>query len=306
MFVNASLRLLGVAATLGAAAVAVAAGDPTPPASASHGTSHTASTPRNGDRIAHVVAITARDYAFDAPDTIAAGRTELQLFNRGTELHHAYLLRLDGNRTLGDLLNAFRAGGPPPAWVHDAGGPNAPVPNGSSVAVVDFVPGTYALICVIPGADGVPHVMKGMAHTFTVVAAPSVRGERSVASSATVTRAPDATITLSDYAFAVSRPLGHGHHVIRVRNTAAQSHEVFIARLADGKTPEDVIKWVEKPQGESPLFPIGGTVSLEHGATNDIAVDLTPGRYAFFCFVPDAKDGKPHVMHGMVQPFTVQ
>lgn len=250
-----------------------------------------------------VVTITARDYAFDAPDTLAAGRTELQLLNRGTELHHAYIIRLDGGRTLKDLFEAMGAGGAFPAWAHDVGGPNSSVPGGTSAAVVDLTPGSYALICVIPSADGKPHVMKGMAHSFTVV--PSLP-TRAAAPAPLVGATPDITISLSDYAFALSRPFTAGHHVVRVTNVATQSHEIFVARLAPGKTPEDVLTWIEKQQGPPPLVPMGGTVGLAHGVSNDFALDLTPGNYALFCFFPDAKDGKPHVAHGMIRAFTVR
>jgi len=34
--------------------------------------------------------------------------------------------------------------------------------------------------------------------------------------------------------------------------------------------------------------------------------DLAAGDYGFICFVPDAKDGKPHMMHGMMQQFAVK
>jgi hypothetical protein len=34
-------------------------------------------------------------------------------------------------------------------------------------------------------------------------------------------------------------------------------------------------------------------------------VDLAPGEYALVCFVPDAKDGKPHFMHGMATQIKV-
>lgn len=253
---------------------------------------------------ARVVTIVAREYAFEAPDTLSAGRTELQLLNRGSELHHAYLLRLDGEHTLEDLFAAVGPGGKLPAWAHDAGGPNAPVPGGASAAVVDLVPGTYALLCVIPAADGMPHAMKGMAHSFTVVAAATSRAGGPAAP--LVDAAPDVTISLSDYAFALSKPLTPGHHVVRVTNTAQQSHEAFIARLAPGKTPADALAWIERPQGPPPITPLGGTVGLAHGVSNDIALDVTPGNYALFCFIPDATDGKPHVMHGMIREFSVR
>ena len=251
---------------------------------------------------ARVVTVVARDYAFDAPDTVAAGRTEVRLLNRGKEAHHAYLIRLDAGKTLEDLYTAFRAGGPPPAWTHDAGGPNSPVPGGTSVAVVDLTPGTYAVICVIPASDGMPHVMKGMGHTITVVS----NTPKSAKAPVTKVAAPDVTVDLADYSFALSKPLTRGRHVIRVRNTAAQSHEMFVARLVPGKTAQEAMAWLETQKGPPPLVPLGGTVGLAHGVSNDIALDLTPGEYALFCFIPDAKDGKPHVAHGMVKNFTVR
>ena len=35
-------------------------------------------------------------------------------------------------------------------------------------------------------------------------------------------------------------------------------------------------------------------------------VDLEPGEYALICFIPDDKDGKPHVAHGMISQITVE
>jgi hypothetical protein len=34
-------------------------------------------------------------------------------------------------------------------------------------------------------------------------------------------------------------------------------------------------------------------------------MEFTPGEYGMLCFIPDAKDGKPHIAHGMMKQFTV-
>src|SRR5206468_2019417 len=139
-------------------------------------------------------------YAFQSPDTIGAGWNEIHLQNKGPELHHAFLFRLDAGKTLGDFLAAMKAGGPPPAWAHDAGGPNAPVPGAESVALVDFKSGKYVLLCVIPAPDGMPHVMKGMAKELTVVpAAKAAKAEM------TTLAEPDNVITLRDYGFTFAK-----------------------------------------------------------------------------------------------------
>jgi hypothetical protein len=45
---------------------------------------------------------------------------------------------------------------------------------------------------------------------------------------------------------------------------------------------------------------------MEPGMTEYFTANFTPGRYGLLCFLPDAKDGKPHFVHGMVQEITVK
>jgi hypothetical protein len=40
--------------------------------------------------------------------------------------------------------------------------------------------------------------------------------------------------------------------------------------------------------------------------TLTVPVDLEPGQYGLICFIPDAKDGKPHSAHGMTETLTVR
>jgi len=265
-------------------------------------------------RTARVLTVTARDFTFDAPDSITAGPTVVRLVNAGKELHHAWLTRLDAGHTQAEYVAALRPGVPLPAWAHEVGGPNSPAPGGTSEAVIDLAPGTYVLNCVIPSPDGAPHMMKGMTRTLTVLPARGVatrtanaRPARGAADAATVVvPAPDVTMVLNDYNYALSRPLTAGKHVLRVRNEASQPHEVFIARLAPGKTVREALAWIEKMDGPPPLEPVGGTAGMGRGVSNDLILDLAPGEYGLFCFVPDAKDGRPHVAHGMVKQVTVR
>jgi uncharacterized cupredoxin-like copper-binding protein len=50
---------------------------------------------------------------------------------------------------------------------------------------------------------------------------------------------------------------------------------------------------------------VGGTSGLSKGRGMEFTADFTPGEYALLCFLPDARDGKPHVAHGMVKQITV-
>jgi uncharacterized cupredoxin-like copper-binding protein len=247
-----------------------------------------------------VVTITAKDFSYDAPDTIASGMVTLRLVNQGPELHHLQLLKLDDGRTAAELqegLKQMQPGAPPPPWVHDVAGPNTPVPGGEQSITEELTPGNYVLICFIPGADRIPHAMKGMMRALTVV--PSTGGVAAAPAS-------DITVRMSDYAWSVTPALTAGKHVIRIENDAAQSHEMFIAQLAPGKSAADLAEWVDNQQGPPPGKPIGGISAMARGGVVYVPVDLAPGEYGLFCFIPDAKDGKPHIAHGMMTQLTVQ
>jgi hypothetical protein len=112
-------------------------------------------------------------------------------------------------------------------------------------------------------------------------------------------------MTLADFAFQLSQRLQPGRQMIRVKNSAAQAHEVVIVRLQPGKKASDVLTWMEKMEGPPPGTPIGGTTPMAKGEENIVMLDLAPGEYGLICFVPDATDGKPHFMHGMVTDFTI-
>jgi len=244
-----------------------------------------------------VVDVVATDYRFEMPHSFIAGPTMFRLVNRGHELHHLYIVRLADGKHAADFVAALEKGGPPPAWATDMGGPNGVDPGStSSIATVLLTPGNYAALCVIPGADHAPHIVKGMSADFTV--SPGARA-------ASFPQAPELTVELTDYGFAFSKPLTAGAHEVLVRNIGKQSHELELARLVPGKSPGDITAWIDNMSGPPPATFLGGVSPLAPNRENELALTLTPGHYVMLCFVPDAKDGKPHVMHGMVHDFVV-
>lgn len=244
-----------------------------------------------------LLAITTVDYSFQAPDTVPAGLTTVRLTNKGNELHHVWIVRLQEGKTMADLMTWMQTSHTLPAWATDVGGPNAPNgPGASSEAMLRLEPGSYVLICVIPSPDGTPHVMKGMVRPLTVTGAGHVDAQFPPA---------DIVMTLDDYKFDTNVEIAAGRRTIRIENAAAQSHEVVIVRLAPGKSVHDFLGWVEKANGPPPAELIGGITGIARGEFNQITADFTPGEYALICFFPDAKDGKPHFMHGMMRQFSV-
>jgi hypothetical protein len=244
----------------------------------------------------NTVNFTAKEFAFEGPDSIPAGLTAIKINDVGQELHHVSLIKLEQGKTFADLQAAFKAGGPPPAWAVAAGGVNPPAPGGSATAMQVLDPGNYAVVCFVESADHVPHLAKGMMKPLTVTAN---------ATANTTEPASDVTLTLSDYKFVLSKPLVAGKQMIKVENMAEQPHEVVLVQLAPGKTIEDLGKWVFDMKGPPPGKPIGGIPAFMKGKNSFFEATLEPGEYGMICFIPDAKDGKPHMQHGMMQQFKI-
>jgi len=243
----------------------------------------------------HVVNVVAKEYGYDMPNSIPAGPTLFHLTDDGNLLHQMTIIRLKQGKTVADLGKL--PPGPFPAWAVFMGGPNTPLPKGGQSRVAVNLPaGHYAVVCLIPGANGVPHMMLGMERGLTVTS--SRRAGRLPAA--------DMTLKLVEYAFKFSKTPTAGHHVIRVENRGTQPHEAEFFRLQPGKTGEDVLNWVASGmKGPPPGAPLTGVTAMAPGRQNTLMVDFSPGDYAVICFMPDAKDGKPHAAHGMIHNFKV-
>jgi hypothetical protein len=240
--------------------------------------------------------IVAREYGYEVPAEVASGPTRLTLTNKGHELHHAQLVRLEEGRTLKDLAT-LQPGAPPPSWMVPVGGPGAVEPGQSTSVVQPLVPGEYALFCWIPSpSDHKAHVEKGMVAGFKVVQAKRV---------AAIPRA-DITVRMVDFGYAPSAPLIAGKRVIKVVNDGPQLHELVLFRLAPGKTLSDFAKWNPDTATEGPPGNfIGGTVAMAPGGESLVETTVEAGQYVLVCYIPDAKDGKAHIAHGMLMPLTV-
>ena len=269
-------------------------------APAQAGAPTTAASKASFDPATHVAVIHAKDFAFDAPDSVTAGWTTFHFVNDGPNLHHAALVRLDSGKTMADFEAAMKAappGSPPPKWVVSVGGPNAPDPGSSTDATFNLSAGSYVFLCFVDSPDKVPHFTKGMVRPMKVVASTTPPAPEPTA---------DVTVTLSDYSFTVAGKLTPGKHTIKIVNKGPQEHELELARIAPGKTSKDLLDWIYKPEGPPPGNALGGIAGTAVGSTAYVTVDLQPGDYSFICFIPDMKDGKPHLAHGMIKDFKVQ
>jgi hypothetical protein len=260
-----------------------------------------ASLPVPADDVApREVLVHTRDFVFDAPDTIVAGLTTFRLINEGPDFHHIVLARIDEGHTIDDvarLLAHDPDGYATTPWLTLVGGPNTPgLPGEQTNATVALLPGEYALLCVIPAADGQHHTMKGMIRALTVVPTGGPVAKMPVA---------DVVMVLDDYSFDTDRPIRAGRRSIRIENAARQPHEVLFVKLEPGKSARDFLQFMHEPSGAPPGRVVGGNTPMDRGEVNLVTIDFEPGEYALLCFIPDAKDGAPHFVHGMAKQITV-
>jgi plastocyanin len=279
------VRLL-VALTLASGALLGCARKPAPPPAA--------------PATATVVNVTANDFNFAAPDTIPAGLTTVKFQNAGKENHQVVFIRIDSGKTMADIANLMKdPAAKVPAWMSFPLGANTITPGDSGNATAVLTAGNYVLICFVGSPDGTPHASKGMVKPLVVTASTGPMAAEPTA---------DITITAKDYTWDVSGPITAGTHTFRVENAGPQVHEVQIFQLAAGKTAKDLQAWVTGGmKGEPPAKEVGGfvgpmPVAGEHGF---FTTTLAAGKYVFICFVPDMKDAKPHVAHGMMKEITV-
>ena len=252
-----------------------------------------------------VVTVHAREFAFIAPASIGAGTTTFRLVNDGKEVHQISILQLAKGKTLADYAAAMKANKPAP-WAVGVGGPNAAGPGQTIDATVTLEAGNYILVCWVPSPGApVPHMAKGMIQPLTVTEKSGVT-QAGAPVSYLPESAPDVHLELFDYGFKLSKPLTAGKHTIHVMNTGTQEHEAVLMKLAPGKTMKDADAWFESGmKGPSPIESSPGMAGLGKGRTGSFTTNLTPGKYGLICYIPDAKDGKPHSMHGMVQELIV-
>ena len=242
--------------------------------------------------------VEAADYSYAAPETAAAGWVPVTLTNNGKEPHHVQFLRLNDGVTMAQFQEALKQGeGPALALVKQMGGVGAVAPGLSASAVLKLTAGNYVILCFVPAPDKAPHFAHGMILPMTVVdTGSSPAGEPKA----------NVDVTLKDYAFNLPPALPAGETVFKVTNEGPEPHEFNLLRLAEGKSKEDVLKWLETPDGPPPFMPVGGMNGLEPGSTGYANYKFEPGNYAAICNIPSPKaQGHPHFALGMIQQFAV-
>ncbi|MFN8654159.1 MAG: hypothetical protein U0133_19835 [Gemmatimonadales bacterium] len=244
-----------------------------------------------------IVDVTAAEYAFGAPDTIAAGTVTFRMKDLGQEGHVASIVRLGEGASIATLMQS----GYVLEYVHipDAlGGPVSSPGDSASDVTLTLAPGRYAFFCYFHSPDGTTHASKGMVREFRVVE----RGKTSEAAA----RAD--TILLGDFSVQSAPALPAGERRFYIRNDGKVGHEVGIYRLAEGWTLAEAKAWEDTVSTESmgPWQDYGGVGLLAPGAGIVLRGTFPPGEYRIDCGITDPKLKKSHAEMGMVTALTLR
>ena len=215
------------------------------------------------------VEITARDFAFSAPDTVPAGMVTIHLRNDGLMVHHARLVRLDAGRTLRQLERELVDHETLPRWAADVGGPGAVGPGGESRVTLKLDRGHHVILSAERLADGSTAVMRGMYRAVEVVGSAASIG----------TPRADVVLEMSAGDLRVSNSLVAGRQRVLVRNRATESYELRIYRLVGGQAEEALLDWLRTETTVPPAVPVGGVAGLAPGTSATIDLTLERGQY---------------------------
>lgn len=243
------------------------------------------------------------DYAFQVPSELPPGRTSFRFNNKGKKRHELNIFLLKPGATVTQVLELQKTGKTTQALVEGSVGVLFADPGGRSGArlLTDLVAGReYGVICIFSDTANAPrHYEMGMYSVIRVQ-------NKKPASLATMPRVD--SIVGVDYAFRYPKTLAPGRHTFLFKNEGKFRHEVSMALLKPGVTPERLVE-VDKAGGDIDLLIEDGMGLLwsraGEMALGRLEVDMLPGReYELICFFSDNDKSPSHFnlgMHGSIK-----
>jgi hypothetical protein len=245
----------------------------------------------SSDPQANIVTFSASDDRLEGPEQLPAGQTTVRLRNQGKQPHQLKFIKLEEGKSPADLAAALKPGsGVVPSWAKHMGGPNGADAGKASEATLYLEPGTYVVICGVPGKH---HLKNGPKKAVTVIDTASPPAEfRS-----------NFHMAMFEYEFVVVQPLQRGRHSFYVINRGSQVHQATLVRLDPGASVGDMLAaLVQDIPSPLPGKLVGGMSGLEPGRDGTFTAELTPGHYAIMCLFGN---GESHAAKGMVTNFII-
>lgn len=117
-------------------------------------------------------------------------------------------------------------------------------------------------------------------------------------------------VVAEDYGFEAPATISGGLVEFTFTNTGNEPHFAGLARVADGKSFEEVeAAMTAPPSADAPTAPppfedFAGIPTADPGEGGTMTLNVPAGSYAFFCLIP-SPDGVSHAAKGMVKELTV-
>jgi hypothetical protein len=256
-----------------------------------------ATTPPPSRPPPRVVEVVSQDYAFFTPTELPAGAVTFRFSNKGTHIHEMTMALLVDGTTPQAVIDAVNAKRPLKSMIEASVGMLFARPGERSSAglTTRLEPGrNYLVICRFQDSASAPtHARMGMVNVIRAGAGPSAGAP------------PAATDTIvgTNYAFDTRRGLTAGRHRLRFANRGTVAHEMNVALLRRGVTPEqlyqaaragaDLNRFVDEWLGL-----LSGTAGTLSASTLDVS--LRAGRtYVLMCELTNDDHSPSHIMLGM-------
>ena len=169
------------------------------------------------------------------PETIPAGLQRITIENNGEAWHATIIRRLKNEVTMGDFEAAFQENpfGSLPLTIQ-LGGPDL-APGTHSEALFQFEPGDYV---VVDNWTEPPRMQP-----FSVIAGDEVDASP-----------PETTISVEmrEHEFVIPATIEAGPQWWAFHNTGEAVHQAGIAKLAQGKSVDDIVAWFDTEDGPPP------------------------------------------------------
>lgn len=116
-------------------------------------------------------------------------------------------------------------------------------------------------------------------------------------------------VKATEYSFSgAPKTTASGAVEVTITDSGKEPHQAQLFKLNDGVEIGQLVDVGKKPEPERDFSKVGtfagGPNAVDPGETQTAVAELTPGRYAFFCQVPNP-EGKSHLSLGMVSTIEV-
>jgi hypothetical protein len=237
--------------------------------------------------------------ALTVPGRAAPGATKLTLRNRSKGDAEAQLIRIEGDHSRREVLDALGKVVSAKPWADfffAAGGVGMTDPGETRSATQELEAG--ATYYVFNASAGGPPQASDL-HKIEI----SGDDEGELPET-------DATVSATDYEYTADG-LASGRNDVTFENAGREPHHLLLGQLRKGATIADAKRFLlsDADGGSGPFPPAGSeaaTSVLEGGTSQVITLDLKPGKYALYCFASDRRGGPPHIVRGMVSALTVE